>query len=177
MSTQGQGDVASRANIMADMLTAGDRIRYGDDAALLRELAAEITRLRTLLSSSRGEQGINAAEIAQNVAVRVAGLSDRTSPDDWPEAMLVTSEELHLIVMSEIHEALYDAKSAPGSVPTSIAGQGTDGTEGDADLCDDCGSALGPGEGGEPNRCDACNVTRREIDRPVTDPTEGDADA
>lgn len=82
---------------------------------------------RTLLSSSRGEQGINAAEIAQNVAVRVAGLSDRTSPDDWPEAMLVTSEELHLIVMSEIHEALYDAKSAPGPVPTSLAGQVPDG--------------------------------------------------
>lgn len=48
---------------------------------------------------------INAAEIAQNVAVRVAGLPDRTSPGDWPEAMLVTAEELHLIVMEEIFEA------------------------------------------------------------------------
>jgi hypothetical protein len=47
-------------------------------------------------------------------------------------------------------------------------------TEGDADLCDDCGSALGPGEGGdhgEPNRCDACNVTRREIDRLTPSPS------
>jgi hypothetical protein len=51
-----------------------------------------------------------------------------------------------------------------------------DPAEGDTDLCDDCGSALRSGEGGdhgEPNRCDACNVTRREIDRPVTDPTDG----
>jgi hypothetical protein len=57
--------------------------------------------------------------------------------------------------------------------PCTCADRSPSPTEGDADLCDDCGSALGPGEGGEPNRCDACNVTRREIDRPVTDPTDG----
>lgn len=118
---------------------------------------------RTLLSSSRGEQGINAAEIAQNVAVRVAGLSDRTSPDDWPEAMLVTSEELHLIVMSEIHEALYDAKSAPGPVPTSLAGQGTDTC-----TCDEFQSCP---------RCHTANLDpdwlEKELAEVATQPTAG----
>jgi len=39
--------------------------------------------------------------IATAVVKRVAELPDRSSPDNWPEAMLVTSEELHDIIMSE----------------------------------------------------------------------------
>jgi hypothetical protein len=39
--------------------------------------------------------------IATAVVKRVAELPDRSSPDDWPDAMLVTSEELHRIIMSE----------------------------------------------------------------------------
>lgn len=39
--------------------------------------------------------------IATAVVKRVAELPDRSSPDNWPEAMLVTSEELHRIIMSE----------------------------------------------------------------------------
>lgn len=68
----------------------------------------EIDRLR-----SQGSVPVNAAAIAQSVAVRVAGLPDRTSPDDWPEAMLVTGEELHLIVMDEIFEATLSAAPQP----------------------------------------------------------------
>ncbi len=40
----------------------------------------------------------DAAKIADHIVREVAELADRTSPDDWPEAMLVTGEELHLIV-------------------------------------------------------------------------------
>ena len=39
--------------------------------------------------------------IASAVVKRVAELPDRSSPDEWPEAMLITGEELHHIIMSE----------------------------------------------------------------------------
>lgn len=39
---------------------------------------------------------------ADRIVQRVAELPDRTSPDDWPEAMLVTAEELWEIVTSEL---------------------------------------------------------------------------
>lgn len=45
-----------------------------------------------------------ADETSTAVVRRVAGLGDRNSPDDWPEAMLVTGKELHLIVSSELAE-------------------------------------------------------------------------
>jgi hypothetical protein len=40
-------------------------------------------------------------DFADRVAQRVAELPNRTSPDDWPEAMLVTAEELIFIINSE----------------------------------------------------------------------------
>jgi hypothetical protein len=40
-----------------------------------------------------------AKKIAESVVREVCELSDRSSPDDWPEAMLVTGEELHAIVV------------------------------------------------------------------------------
>lgn len=42
----------------------------------------------------------SARAIAEQVVQRVAELPDRTSPDDWPEVMLVTSEELTAIVLA-----------------------------------------------------------------------------
>ncbi len=45
--------------------------------------------------------------LAQTIVRDVAELPDRTSPDDWPEAMLVTSEELHSIVRSALASAGY----------------------------------------------------------------------
>jgi hypothetical protein len=45
-------------------------------------------------------------EIAERIAKDVAELSDRTSPDDWPEAMLVTADELILICERNISLAL-----------------------------------------------------------------------
>lgn len=43
--------------------------------------------------------------IADRIVTDVAELPDRTSPDDWPEAMLVTAEELRLIVCRAILDA------------------------------------------------------------------------
>lgn len=38
----------------------------------------------------------------RSVIKRVAELPDRNSPDDWPEAMLVTGDELAEIVADEV---------------------------------------------------------------------------
>lgn len=38
------------------------------------------------------------AALPDKIVQRVAELPNRTSPDDWPEAMLVTSDELRDIV-------------------------------------------------------------------------------
>lgn len=43
-------------------------------------------------------------QIAEQVVRDVCELPDRTSPDDWPEAMLVTGEEPHLIVLRALGE-------------------------------------------------------------------------
>ena len=47
----------------------------------------------------------NASEIAAAIAQEIAELPDRTSPDDWPEAMLVTADELMAICEREIEAA------------------------------------------------------------------------
>jgi G3E family GTPase len=41
-------------------------------------------------------------DLAANICKRVAELPDRSSPDDWPEAMLVTHDELEFIVVDEL---------------------------------------------------------------------------
>ncbi len=46
--------------------------------------------------------------LIETVIQRVAELPDRTSPDDWPDAMLVTAPELETI--------LSECLSAPGGV-------------------------------------------------------------
>ncbi len=43
-----------------------------------------------------------ARELADKMVLDVCELPDRTSPEDWPEAMLVTSEELHAMVMDRV---------------------------------------------------------------------------
>lgn len=45
----------------------------------------------------RGKRAGKRAQI-EGVIQRVAELPDRTSPDDWPEAMLVTADELRAIL-------------------------------------------------------------------------------
>lgn len=41
--------------------------------------------------------------IAQSIVSDVAELGDRNSPEDWPEAMLVTSDELTAIVLANLN--------------------------------------------------------------------------
>lgn len=41
-----------------------------------------------------------------SILKRVAELPDRSSPDDWPEAMLVTGKELEQILHEELFELL-----------------------------------------------------------------------
>lgn len=95
------------------------------DPAELAELRKENAELKaTLLSRHGGEPLALLAELdaerAENARLRadrdaidlilrdVAELPDRTSPDDWPEALLVTAEELREIL--ERHLSVEGAK-------------------------------------------------------------------
>lgn len=49
------------------------------------------------------------------IVLAVSELPDRTSPDDWPDAMLVTAEELREIITTEARHAEIAALSAPPS--------------------------------------------------------------
>ena len=49
-------------------------------------------------------------DIAVAIVKRVSELSDRSSPDDWPEAMLVTSKELAFIVSEEVGQAIAEER-------------------------------------------------------------------
>ena len=44
-------------------------------------------------------------KVCNDVIQDVAELPDRSSPDDWPEAMLVTAEELRAIVLAALQNA------------------------------------------------------------------------
>lgn len=50
--------------------------------------------------------------IANQVCQSVAELPDRDSPPDWPQAMLVTSDELRNIVLNAINDAAPQAQPA-----------------------------------------------------------------
>ncbi len=60
---------------------------------------------------------VQADELASAVCRTVAEFPDRDSPADWPEAMLVTSDELHRIVREAIFDATPAAVSAPQPQP------------------------------------------------------------
>lgn len=51
-----------------------------------------------------------AKHFANCICLRVAELPDRTSPEDWPEAMLVTGDELAQIVEDELIENIDEGK-------------------------------------------------------------------
>lgn len=62
----------------------------------------------------------SAARIAELIVRDVAELPDRTSPDDWPEALLVTGEELHALIV-EHFSAANIADTPSDQVDASIA--------------------------------------------------------
>lgn len=55
--------------------------------------------------------------IADLVVQDVAEIPYRTSPDDWPEAMIVTAEELHAFVVRRVRGA--DAAPEPVAAPSA----------------------------------------------------------
>jgi hypothetical protein len=77
-----KGDPVDVANFCAFLAARGEGIEAGVQAEPVASRAA--------------------SEIATAVCQRVAELDDRSSPADWPEAMLVTAEELQTILIEEL---------------------------------------------------------------------------
>ncbi|MFA9283732.1 hypothetical protein ACCQ08_03035, partial [Comamonas sp. SY3] len=61
--------------------------------------------------------------MADQICQRVAELPDRDSPADWPEAMLVTPDELRNIILDAINDAAQavEAQAAPAAVAVTDA--------------------------------------------------------
>lgn len=74
----------------------------------LREQQAEIDRLRARDAQKQ-------REVIEGVIRDVAELPDRTSPADWPEAMLVTEAELRAILLARL--TFPPLESAAGGAP------------------------------------------------------------
>ena len=53
--------------------------------------------------------------VVARVTQRIAELPDRSSPADWPEAMLVTADELAVILREELEAAAHLAKPKEAS--------------------------------------------------------------
>jgi hypothetical protein len=83
---------------MSDQLNSplGDRLRTAESAAYQRGVDAERARLLSQIDA---------------IVQSVAELPDRTSPVDWPEAMLVTADELRV--------KLREAVSGPSDTPAT----------------------------------------------------------
>ena len=71
-----------------------------------REGATVLDAVAASILSGRSPSVAVMQTIATAIVKRVAELPDRSSPDDWPEAMLVTSVELHQIVLDEFDAEL-----------------------------------------------------------------------
>jgi hypothetical protein len=92
MSTQGQGDVVERLRAAArEIRNDGTASQVGLSEQECEDIADEITRLRTLLSSSRGEQGwrlvpekpteaMNIAAVDLDATVAAVAFRDRLVP-------------------------------------------------------------------------------------------------
>ncbi|MCP1550652.1 MULTISPECIES: hypothetical protein [Methylorubrum] len=68
--------------------------------------------------SAEGTAGEDRKRIADRLVVDACELPDRTSPEDQPEMLLITGEELHGFLMQAMEEAT-PAPSSPG-VPDSV---------------------------------------------------------
>lgn len=90
-----------------DFYINGARAMQAAIAAMLLEAATAPTA--TALRSPPPPQA-PASDLADRIVLRVAELPDRTSPDDWPEAMLVTADELRAIVSEEAPAAGADLR-------------------------------------------------------------------
>ncbi|MFD1839101.1 hypothetical protein [Paracidovorax cattleyae] len=80
-----------------------------------RREAARVDR-ETLAKRLIGEV-VEASAIASRICREVAELPDRNSPPDWPQAMLVTSDELHQIVRETLIAVAPRPQADAGAVP------------------------------------------------------------
>jgi hypothetical protein len=112
------------------------------------------------------------------VLQRVAELPDRTSPDDWPEAMLVTGEELRAILLDELPRASSGA-SAPrcqkvcevNAAYGPACGKPCQFAEGHTGRCE-CGCynwASAPPDANDASRHYAERLHREKIERLLTE--------
>jgi hypothetical protein len=137
VSTQGQGDVVERLRAAArEIRNDGTASQVGLSEQECEDIADEITRLRALLSSSRGEQGWRTIDETtprdQPIRVWTWGrewiakwdddkYSTRPRPYWAMDGMQISTSREHQ------PEFWMPCAAAPGSIPTSLAGQVPDG--------------------------------------------------
>lgn len=74
-----------------------------------------------------GESGEALPETVANAVVQMVGeMDDRTSPEDWPEAMLVTGPELHAVILLAFERNAEAAALRAQAAPTAAAEEPTD---------------------------------------------------
>lgn len=125
---------SQRAKMISEALVKLDGL-YAD---LCDESPERPDWLRAALRVARGEQlgvavntapaaALSPATVAQPVTVadrvvRMVGeMDDRTSPEDWPEAMLVTGEELHAFILLAFEQ---EAEAAQHCASQGCGGDG-----------------------------------------------------
>lgn len=77
----------------------GDKSTYHDAAAWLLEHDVTLAAPAPAGPPNGKPEPIRMEDFAAEVILRVSGLPDRTSPDDQPDMMLVTAEELEDIIL------------------------------------------------------------------------------
>ena len=88
--------------IQRQLVDAGYLIYPGADASGTPTIRLDGLAVQPA-NSTRDHDAV--AEVASQVCRAVAELPDRNSPDDWPDAMLVTHEELRAIVLEALEAA------------------------------------------------------------------------
>ncbi|MCD2166852.1 adenine nucleotide alpha hydrolase family protein [Comamonas koreensis] len=93
-----------------------DLMSFRDEWARAMAVDSRMPGLRLIdLAEVQAESvpNLTPSAIAAAVCQRVAELDDRSSPADWPEAMLVTAEELQAILLEELAAALPVPQAKP----------------------------------------------------------------
>lgn len=99
--------MVEKLKIEPDYSECREAIGYASESELLKlqnkALSDALDKANALLATRPTDGLVGALEgLADRVCLRVCELPDRTSPEDWPEACLVTSEELHAIIQDEL---------------------------------------------------------------------------
>lgn len=80
-----------------------ERCPYCDNSGDVHNKVGEwLGECKDCAAEVRGEVPAEPSAIADRICNEVAELGDRNSPEDWPEAMLVTHAELHAIVVDAL---------------------------------------------------------------------------